>query len=183
MLKLESSVLDELERFRFLFQHEKIGVECIKDCEAIIVFGEKIGPFKKNNSYKLPFWKIEPYFRKNHFKMESKNEINSALIQQFADNEIENMSIVKLKPNLLLELKTFRDIIKSQIEHKNYPQKEIENYGNRFDILFNQRISKILQLVSANPSLEVIDRLTNVERVIYYRLQNIIKQFKEFFSD
>jgi hypothetical protein len=182
MQQLESSILEELERLRCSYHHEMIEAECIEDCEAINLFREKIGPFKKNLTYKLPFWKIRPFIEKNYLRLPSKSQINSAFIQKLADSELEEIRLVKQKNNLFLELREASCFIPNLIKNKKLPKDEMEKYQDRFDILFNQRISKILQLASGNPSSEILDRLTSAERIIYKRLKNIINQYREFFS-
>lgn len=183
MLKLETEIILYLERLKIIFLNKMIVVECIKDCDRINLFSENIGPFKRGRTYKLPFWKIKPFFERNYCKIQSKNEINSSLIQQFAENERDNTKLVKRQNNFFVEIKELKRLIKNKIENKIYPKEELIKFQLHLESLLHQRISKIEKLATSTPSIEIMGRLTDTEKILFEGFRSLIKDFKEFLLD
>ncbi len=183
MLKLETDISSYLERLKFIFINKMIVVECIKDSNRINLFSENIGPFKRGHIYKLPFWKIRPFIERNYLKIQSGNEINSALIQQFAENERDNAKLIKKEHDFFIEIKEFKRLIKNKIENGIIPKEELIKLQLHLEFLLHQRISKIEKLATSSPSIELLGRLTDTEKILFKGIRSLIKEFKEFILD
>jgi len=183
MLKLETDLDVYLKRLKFIFQNKMMVVECIKDCNGINLFGDNFGPFKKGMTYKLPFWKIKPFIEKNYFKMAPENEINNSLIQQFAEQERDNIKLVDRQNDFFLEIKELKRLIKKKVENGVLPKEELIKYHSNLEFLLHQRISKIEKLATSRPSTEILERLTETEKILFQYLEDLIKKFKAFLLD
>ncbi len=180
MLKLETDISSYLERLKFIFINKMIVVECIKDSDRINLFSENIGPFKRGQTYKLPFWKIKPFIERNYVKIQSENDVNSSLIQQFAENERDNAKLIKKEHDFFIEIKELKKIIKNKIENGIIPKEELIKFQLHLEFFLHQRIAKIEKLATSTPSIEILGRLTDTEKILFKGFESLIKEFKEF---
>ena len=182
MNKIETKLIDELNRINFIFQNEEIYTECEKSFNGFSLLGEKFGPFEKGKKYKLKVFLAIPFIDNNILKVVSSEKCDNVDVQRYAIAERDDQKLV-LRDNkyFLNKIKEFKRFIKKNVKDGIKPKLDLDNFNSYMANIIDIRLLKLLRLSKAELSLNDEKRLTNSELLLYNHIYKFISIWRKFF--
>jgi hypothetical protein len=179
---VNESFSNSLIRLNFIFLHERIVTECIKDFEGFSLLGEPFGPFEKGKKYKLKLFSVIPFIEKGIMQVALSDKCDSIDVQRFAIEERDDSKLKKRNNKFFLnKLKEFKRLMENEIDKNYKPKIDLDRYNSYRSNIIDSRLLKLLKLSMAELSLEDEQRLTNTEKIFYQNLYKLIKVWRGFF--
>ncbi|MFX1377840.1 MAG: hypothetical protein ACFFA4_01995 [Promethearchaeota archaeon] len=183
MLVIEDGFSSSLNRLNFVFLHEMVVTECIKDYGVLSLFGENFGPFEVGKKYKLPLFSAIPFIEKGILQVALIDKCDNIDVQRYAIEERDDSMLIKRSNKYFLnKIREFRRFMENEIIKKHKPKIDIDRYQSYTFNIINSRLLKILKLSMAELSLDDERRLTISEKVLYENLYKLIKIWRNFFQ-
>jgi len=179
---VNESFSNSLIRLNFIFLHEMIVTECIKDFEGFSLLGESFGPFEKGKKYKLKLFSAINFIENGILQVANSDKCDSIDVQRFAIEERDDSKLKKRNNKFFLnKLREFKRFMENEIDKKNKPKIDLDRYNSYTSNIIDGRLLKLLKLSMTELSLEDEQRLTNTEKILYQNLYKLIKLWRGFF--
>ena len=182
MNKIENQLEDSLNRVNFIFQNEDISTEGVSDHNGISILGESFGPFEKGKKYRLPYFVALPFIENNILKIDSKEKCDSTDVQRYAISERDDQRLLFRENKFFLnKIKEFRFLVEKEVNENKIPQPDLGRFSSYSISIIDNRLLKLLKLARASLSLDDERKLTNSEKLLFGKLFEIIKIWRNFF--
>ncbi|MFW9772918.1 MAG: hypothetical protein ACFFEO_12240 [Candidatus Thorarchaeota archaeon] len=176
-----NNLLLNLKRVNFIFKHEELMTECIKNFKPVSFFGEPFGPFEKGHKYRLKFFKALPFIQNKILKLTSDEKCDNVDVQRYAISERDDQKLIhQQKPYFLNRIKEFKSIMEYEVQNNIKPKMDLDRYISYASNIIDSRLLKLLRLSKADLSLDDEQRLTSLEKILYRELYKIIKAWRDF---
>ncbi len=173
---------NSLIRLNFIFLHEMIVTECIKNFEGFSLLGESFGPFEEGKKYKLKLFSAIPFIEKGILQVALTDKCDNIDVQRYAIEERDDSTLIKRSNKYFLnKIREFKRFMENDINRKNKPKIDLDRYQSYTSNIINSRLLKLLKLSMAELSLEEERRLTISEKILYENLYKLIKIWRGFF--
>jgi hypothetical protein len=173
---------NSLIRLNFIFLHEMIVTECIKNFKGFSLLGEPFGPFEKGKKYKLKLFSAISFIEKGILQVASSDKCDSIDVQRYAIEERDDSKLKKRSNKFFLnKIKEFKRFMENEINKNNKPKIDLDRYNSYTSNIIDSRLLKLLKLSMAELSLEDEQRLTIAELILYKNLYKLIKLWRGFF--
>jgi len=180
--KIEIQLEDSLNRVNFIFKNEEVTTECISDHNGFSILGESFGPFERGKQYRLPYFVALPFIENNVLKIYSKDKYDNTDVQGFAISERDDQSLIYRENKLFLnKIKEFRYLVEKEVNENKIPKRDLDLFSSHSINLVDNRLLKLLKLARASLSLDDERKLTSSEKLIFSKLYDIIKMWRNFF--
>ena len=166
----------------FVFKNEKINTESIRDHNGFSILGESFGPFEKGKKYRLPYFVALPFIENNILKIDSREKCDNTDVQRYAISERDDQKLLQRENKFFLnKIKEFRFFIEKEVIEKKIPKLDLDRFNSYSINIVDNRLLKLLKLARTNLSLNDERKLTTSERLLFTKLFNIIKAWRDFF--
>jgi hypothetical protein len=180
--KIEIQLEDSLNRVNFIFKNEEVKTQCIHDHNGFSILGESFGPFEKLKEYQLPYFVALPFIENNILKIDSKEKCDNTDVQRYAISERDDQKLLFRENKLFLnKIKEFRFLVEKEANEKKIPRLDLDRFNSYSINIVDNRLLKLLKLARASLSLEDERKLTNSEKLLFTKLYEIIKIWRNFF--
>ncbi len=176
-----NSISSKLNRIRLIFRNKIVEIKAIKSFKhSIEIFGKIIGPFITGNHYKMEFWIAKVFVKNGVAKFENEDEITVQKIQKIANSESHSTDFKKLDPYMYTAINEQMDIVAHTSDENSRKFRDL--FSNTQDLIaIRQR--KILSLSQVNASINVIQNLSEEEKVLLSKLTDNVKDWKIYLLD
>jgi DNA replication initiation complex subunit (GINS family) len=181
-MKLCSEAKDEMNRFEMLFLNETR--ECIfqKPMPEIIVGGNKLGPFKKDDQVSFPNWIIEQLLKHDIVDIVPEDAYDSLrrLQNLYREEEKQPHKLQTFQPFLYTALS--RKVLRLQSDRTSIdPRKydEIEKLQRILPFLVETRLSKILRVAKSGAYQEKRKQMAYEERWLCEELIDLLSGWRQ----
>ena len=166
----------------FIFKNEDISTEGISDYNGFSILGESFGPFEKGKKYRLPYFIALPFIENNILKIDSKEKCDNTDVQRYAISERDDQKLLYRENKLFLnKIKEFRFLVEKEANEKKIPKLDLDRFNSYSINIVDNRLLKLLKLARASLSLEDERKLTTSEKLLFSKLFEIIKIWRNFF--
>jgi hypothetical protein len=180
--KIEIQLEDSLNRVNFIFKNEEVTTESISDYNGFSILGESFGPFEKGKKYRLPYFIALPFIENNILKIDSKEKCDNTDVQRYAISERDQQSLLYRENKFFLnKIREFRFLIEKDANDNKIPKLDLDRFSSYFINIVDNRLLKLLKLAKASLSLDDERKLTNSEKVLFSKLFEIIRTWRNFF--
>ena len=182
MNKIETQLEDSLNRVNFVFKNEEVTTEGIRNYNGFSILGEMFGPFEKGKKYRLPYFVALPFIENNILKIDSKEKCDNTDVQRYAISERDDQSLLYRENKFFFnKIKEFRDIIEKEVNENKIPKLDLDRFRSHSISLVDNRLLKLLKLARTSLSLDDERKLTNSEKLLFSKLSDVIKIWRNFF--
>ena len=166
----------------FIFKNEDVSTESISDHNGFSILGESFGPFEKGKKYKLPYFVALPFIENNILKIDSKEKCDNTDVQRYAISERDDQRLLYRENKFFLnKIKEFRFLTEKEVLEKKIPKLDLDRFNSYSINIVDNRLLKLLKLARSNLSLNDERKLTTSERLLFTKLFDIIKVWRDFF--
>ena len=182
MEQIEIPLEDSLNRVNFIFKNEEITTEGISDHNGFSILGESFGPFEKGKRYRLPYFIALPFIENNILKIDSREKCDNIDVQRYAISERDDQKLLQRENKFFLnKIKEFRFFIEKEVIEKKTPKLDLDRFNSYSINIIDNRLLKLLKLARTNLSLNDERKLTNSEMLLFTKLFDILKAWRNFF--
>jgi len=180
--KIENQLEDSLKRVNFIFKNEKITTEVINEHNGFSILGESFGPFEKGKKYNLPYFVALPFIENNILKVDSKEKCDNTDVQRYAISERDDQGLLYRENKFFLnKIKEFRFLVENEVKENKIPKLDLDRFSSYSINIVDNRLLKLLKLSRANLSLDDKRKLTSSEKLLFAKLFEVIKVWRNFF--
>lgn len=173
---------DSLNRVNFIFKNEAITTEGISDHIGFSILGESFGPFEKGKKYRLPYFVALPFIENNVLKIDSREKCDNTDVQRYAISERDDQKLLHRENKFFLnKIKEFRVFIEKEVIEKKIPKLDLDRFNSYSINIVDSRLLKLLKLARTSLSLSDERKLTTSERILFTKLFDVIKAWRNFF--
>ena len=166
----------------FIFRNEEIITEGISDHNGFSILGESFGPFEKGKKYNLPYFVALPFIENNILKIDSKEKCDNTDVQRYAISERDDQRLLYRENNLFLnKIKEFRFLVEKEVNENKIPKLDLDRFSSYSINIVDNRLLKLLKLARASLSLDDERKLTSSEKLLFAKLFDLIKVWRNFF--
>ncbi len=182
MNAIEEKFIDSLDRINFTFKNKEILTECVKSLDGLLLYGESFGPFEKGKKYRLKFFKAIPFIEHDILTVDHGEILDNVIVQRFAIAERDEQTIVNQDMEFLLnKIKEFKRFIEKNVRDGKKPRINLDKFNSYFASLLDARLLKLLRLTKSELSLSDERRLSKSEFILYEKLYELIREWRELF--
>ena len=182
MEQIEIQLEDSLNRVNFIFKNEEITTESVSDHNGFSILGESFGPFEKGKKYRLPYFVALPFIENNVLKIDSEEKCDNTDVQRYAISERDDQKLLQSDNRLFLnKIKEFRFFIEKEVSEKKVPKLDLDRFNSYSINIVDSRLLKLLKLARTSLSLNDERKLTTSERLLFTKLFDVIKVWRDFF--
>ncbi|MBY8987471.1 MAG: hypothetical protein KGD61_03370 [Candidatus Lokiarchaeota archaeon] len=182
MNKIEIQLEDSLNRVNFFFKNEEITTEGISDHDGFSILGESFGPFEKGKKYRIPYFVALPFIENNILKIDSKEKCDNTDVQRYAISERDDQRLLYRENKLFLnKIKEFRFLVEKEVIENKIPKLDLDRFSSYTINIVDNRLLKLLKLARASLSLDDERKLTSSEKLLFAKLFDLIKVWRNFF--
>lgn len=182
MNKIENQLEDSLNRVNFIFKNEEITTEGISDHNGFSMLGESFGPFEKGKKYSLPYFVALPFLENNILKLDSREKCDNTDVQRYAISERDDQGLLYRENKFFLnKIKEFRFLVEKEVNEKKIPKLDLDRFSSYSINIVDNRLLKLLKLARASLSLDDERKLTSSEKLLFAKLFDFIKVWRNFF--
>ena len=182
MNQIEVQLEDSLNRVNFIFKNEEIITECISEYNGFTILGELFGPFERGKKYRLAYFIALPFIENNILKIDSREKCDNTDVQRYAISERDDQSLIYRENKFFLnKVKEFRFLFEKEVIENKKPKLDLDRFSSYSINLIDNRLLKLLKLARASLSLDDERKLTNSEKVLFSKLFELIKVWRDFF--
>ena len=182
MEQIEIQLEDSLNRVNFIFKNEEITTAGISDHNGFSILGESFGPFEQGKKYRLPYFLALPFIDNNILKIDSREKCDNTDVQRYAISERDDQKLLQRENKLFLnKIKEFRFFSEKEVLEKKIPKLDLDRFNSYSINIVDNRLLKLLKLARTNLSLNDERKLTTSERLLFTKLFDIIKAWRDFF--
>jgi len=180
--EIEIQLEDSLNRVNFVFKNEEITTESINDHNGFSILGKSFGPFEKGKKYRLPYFVALPFIENNILKIDSKEKCDNTDVQRYAISERDDQRLIYRENKFFLnKIKEFRFLVEKEVNENRIPKLDLDRFRSHSISLVDNRLLKLLKLARANLSLDDERKLTSSEKLLFEKLFDVIKIWRNFF--
>jgi len=180
--QIEIQLEDSLNRVNFIFKNEEITTEGISDHNGFSILGESFGPFEKGKKYRLPYFIALPFIENNILRIDSREKCDNTDVQRYAISERDDQKLLHRENKFFLnKIKEFRVFIEKEVIENKIPKLDLDRFNSYSINIVDNRLLKLLKLARTNLSLNDERKLTTSERLLFTKLFDIIKAWRDFF--
>jgi hypothetical protein len=180
--KIETQLEDSLKRVNFVFKNEEVTTESTSNYNGFSILGETFGPFEEGKKYRLPYFIALPFIENNILKIDSKEKCDNTDVQRYAISERDDQSLLYRENKFFFnKIKEFRDIIEKEVNENKIPKLDLDRFRSHSISLVDNRLLKLLKLARTSLSLDDERKLTNSEKLLFSKLFDVIKIWRNFF--
>ena len=178
----EEQIVNSLNGLNFIFRNKKITIECVNNFKGVSLFGESFGPYEKGKKYKLKLFSAIPFIENDIMKIDQAEKCDNIDVQRYAIGERDDQKLIERENNHFLNrIKEFRRFMELDIKKNHKPNIDLDRYNSYYSNIVDGRLLKILKLAKAELSLDDDRKFTDSEKLLYEPLNNIIKEWRQFF--
>ncbi|MFX1356512.1 MAG: hypothetical protein ACFFA8_04435 [Promethearchaeota archaeon] len=182
MMTIEETFLNSLIRQNFIFKNEETITECIKNYAGFSILGEKFGPFEKGKKYKLKYFEAIPFIQNDILKLSATEKCDNVDVQRYAISERDDQKLILREERYFLnKIKESKMLMQKEVKSKIKPKIDLDRFNSFTTNIIDSRLLKVLKLAKSDLTLDDERKLTKSEKVLYARLFNIIKVWRNFF--
>ena len=166
----------------FIFKNEEITTEGISDYSGFSILGESFGPFEKGKKYRLPYFVALPFLENNILKIDSKEICDNTDVQRYAISERDDQRLLYRENKFFLnKIKESRFLVEREVNENKIPKLDLDRFSSYSINLVDNRLLKLLKLARASLSLDDERKLTSSEKLLFAKLFDLIKVWRNFF--
>jgi len=166
----------------FIFRNEEITTEGISDHNGFSILGESFGPFEQGKKYRLPYFIALPFIENNILRIDSREKCDNTDVQRYAISERDDQKLLHRENKFFLnKIKEFRVFIEKEVIDNKIPKLDLDRFNSYSINIVDNRLLKLLKLARTNLSLNDERKLTTSERLLFTKLFDIIKAWRDFF--
>ena len=182
MNNIEIQLEDSLKRVSFIFKNEVITTKGITNHGRFTILGESFGPFEKGKKYRLPYFIALPFIENNILKIDSREKCDNIDVQRYAISERDDQKLLQRENKFFLnKIKEFRFLIEKEVIEKKTPKLDLDRFNSYSINIIDNRLLKLLKLARTNLSLNDERKLSNSEKLLFTKLFDILKAWRNFF--
>ena len=115
-------------------------------------------------------------------KISSDEKCDNFDVQRYAISERDDQRLIQRdNPYFLNKIKEFKKFIEKDVYDKNKPKKGLDLFKSFNINIIDSRLSKMLRLARSELSVDDERKLTNSEKLLYKKLNKLIKVWRAFF--
>ena len=182
MNNIEIQLEDSLKRVNFIFKNEVIYTKGIANHNRFTILGESFGPFEKGKEYRLPYFIAVPFIENKILKIHSREKWDNTDVQRFAISERDDQGLLYRENKFFLnKIKLSRFLLEKEVGANKIPKADLDRFNSHSINLIDNRLFKLLKLARSNLSLEDERKLTSSEKLLFLKLFELIKIWRNFF--
>lgn len=152
-----------------------------QDVGILRIGSQKVGPFKKGNSYSIPLWQANILREFNVAEMGEGNSLGCADIQKQVTLESSIQKLGALPKNFFFNARCEEEVLLSHIRGNIKPKDMGRRFSSYIYDLLQVRLSKLLKLATTTPTKTARRDLPEEEQMLLDRLAKIIDEWTSFF--
>lgn len=184
MYQIEDKLLDTLNKINFIFKNKDLNTECVKNYKEFSLLGENFGPFELGKKYKLKFFVALPFIEHNILKILPSEKCDNVDVQRYAIAERDEQRLVQQNNEFFLtKIKESKRILEKDLKDGIKTDLDLDRFNSYFSNIIDGRLLKILRLSKADLTMEDDARLTSSEKVLFKKLYELIKTWRNYFLE
>jgi len=182
LMTIEDDLLDYLIRLNFAFKNEETITECIRSHMGFSILGEKFGPFEKGKKYRLKYFKAIPFIKNDILKLSASEKCDNVDVQRYAISERDDQKLILREEKYFLnKVKESKILMEKEVKSRIKPEADLHRFNSFTTNIIDSRLLKVLKIARSEITLDDEQKLTKSEKVLYKRLFNILKVWRNFF--
>lgn len=172
--------------FIFEWRHHLERIKMKKDCDVLeISDDEKIGPFKKGDEVKLPYWQAKILVNQNYAKFIELILIQTSDLSNILNIELKKSQLTPMNPYFYVKFnETMLELTEKNKKNPELLLKEtIKNMKTSMRDILSRRFYKLLRMAASigNVQSEILKNCTNEEKYLFESLRKILKDWESQF--
>ena len=178
MLSKSSASIKDVD---FAFENTPVKITARRNCPEIKLAGLKVGPLEEGKEYELMYWIARELEKAGIARLHEKELLDAVKLYKIHWKERVQSAkqIASLSEDFYPRLRRYLADLKREAIRKPEKMKEYEKAVRLSRDIINCRLKKIISLASApKQTNQTLNNLTKEERVIYERLNAIIRSWR-----
>lgn len=160
-----------------LLEDRQVTIIATRDIEELEIAGLKVGPLKKGNEIKIAFWAAKILVEKGYAKYKEGEFMTLTDLSKayWAESIQDGRRLAPLPSGFYFKLKHYLESLRKSDLFK--AEEFTRAYGFARDLI-ECRIRKILNLAMSPHDQEVLDTLTEEEKILYEKIKFEVEKWK-----
>lgn len=172
--------------FIFEWRNQPVRIRLVKDCEILeISDDEKLGPYKKGDEVKLPYWEAKILVKQNYAQFLDFKPIQPADLHKILYRELPKSQLTPIDPYFYVKI--HETLLELTEQNKKNPDllvlQKIKKMKSLLRDVLSRRFYKLLRMAAATGkvSSEMLENCSNEERELYESLRKILTEWEAQF--